>query len=294
MSRAIRPRYLLLAVLGLACAAAAGALLWDSTGEDEPVFSGLPVTDPGPIHVHGLGIDPADGSLYIATHTGLWRVAPDETKAHRVTDRRQDTMGFTVAASDRFLGSGHPDLRESRIPRLGLIESHDQGRTWEEVSLSGEADFHILRVAGQLVYGFDSTTERLFVSRDGGQTWVTHKPPQPLVDLVVDPEDPTQLVASSESRLYRSRDAGATWRRLDGEPGHLAWPTDSLLVRIGARGDVWRAAGPGAAWRFVGLLGGEPAALLAVSRRELYAALHDGTVKRSTDGGTTWRVRSTP
>jgi photosystem II stability/assembly factor-like uncharacterized protein len=180
------------------------------------------------------------------------------------------------------------------VPRLGLIESRDQGRTWDEISLFGKADFHILRVAGPLVYGFDSSTEKLFVSRDAGRTWAKHKPPQPLVDLVFNPDDPTELFASSEARLFQSPDAGATWRRLAGQPGYLAWPTARVLMRMGGRGDVWRATGPGAAWNFVGLLGGEPAALLAVSKQELYAALHDGTVKRSSDGGLNWRVRSTP
>lgn len=65
--------------------------------------------DPGPIHVHGLGIDPADGSLFVATHTGLFRTPAGEQRAIRVADRYQDTMGFTVVGPNRFLGSGHPD-----------------------------------------------------------------------------------------------------------------------------------------------------------------------------------------
>ena len=44
----------------------------------------------------------------------------------------------------------------------------------------------------------------------------------------------------------------------------------------------------------VGAIGGEPAAFLAHTDDELYAALHDGTIKRSTDGGKSWEVRSTP
>jgi hypothetical protein len=31
------------------------------------------VSDAGPQHVHGLGVNEADGALYIATHSGLWR-----------------------------------------------------------------------------------------------------------------------------------------------------------------------------------------------------------------------------
>ena len=49
----------------------------------------------------------------------------------------------------------------------------------------------------------------------------------------------------------------------------------------------------GVRWKQVGEIGGEPAALMARGR-ELYVALHDGTIKRSADGGASWIVRSTP
>jgi hypothetical protein len=38
----------------------------------------------------------------------------------------------------------------------------------------------------------------------------------------------------------------------------------------------------------------QPAAFLAASERELYASLHDGTIKLSTDGRRTWTVRAAP
>ena len=65
-------------------------------------------TDVGMEHVHGLRVDPADGTLYAATHFGLFRV-PENGEAERVADRHQDTTGFTVAGPRTFLGSGHPD-----------------------------------------------------------------------------------------------------------------------------------------------------------------------------------------
>jgi hypothetical protein len=109
----------------------------------------------GPVHVHGLGIDPADNALFIATHTGLFRVGERDSKAVRVGGNHQDTMGFTVVGENRFLGSGHPDLRTDLPPLLGLIESTDGGASWETISLLGEADFHVLRSADERVYGYD-------------------------------------------------------------------------------------------------------------------------------------------
>jgi hypothetical protein len=53
--------------------------------------------DPGVVHVHGLGINPRDGALFAATHTGLFAIG--DATASRVTERLQDTMGFTVVPS---------------------------------------------------------------------------------------------------------------------------------------------------------------------------------------------------
>ena len=143
-------------------------------GGDVPeTFTGIAPEDPGPNHVHGLGVDPGDGALFIATHTGLYRVEKGETKAERVGDKYQDTMGFTIAEPDLFLGSGHPDARDLQtgtLSLLGLIRSEDDGRTWTPVSLSGEADFHVLRYLGKRVYGYDATNDRLMVSGNAGKT----------------------------------------------------------------------------------------------------------------------------
>jgi hypothetical protein len=76
--------------------------------------------EPGISHVHGLGINPADGALIVATHFDSFRVPPDGDEAVRIGDSFQDTMGFTVAGPDHFLGSGHPDVEGVRAgPRRG-------------------------------------------------------------------------------------------------------------------------------------------------------------------------------
>jgi hypothetical protein len=43
-------------------------------------------------HIHGLGVDPRDSALFIATHGGLFRAAPDSTTPVRVGASSQDTM----------------------------------------------------------------------------------------------------------------------------------------------------------------------------------------------------------
>ncbi|MEJ7875880.1 MAG: F510_1955 family glycosylhydrolase, partial [Solirubrobacterales bacterium] len=269
-------------------------------GEDPPadqaLYQGPAESDPGPIHVHGLGVNPSDGALFIATHTGLFRLAQDEEDAVRVADRYQDTMGFTVAGPDRFLGSGHPDGREDLPPFLGLIESSDAGESWQPVSLLGDADFHALEARDDRVYGYGSDWEsrepQFLVSSDGGENWDERDFPEEFISLAIHPEDADKVLASSEASTYLSSDAGRSWRQLDSGGGLVAWPSPSELLIIDGEGSV-QSSSDGADWQEVGQIDGQPAAFES-EHDGLFVALHDGTIEHSADGGRSWSVRYEP
>ena len=268
----------------------------DQAPEKPPPPAATIAPDPGPIHVHGLGVNPADGSLMIASHTGLYRVSQGRRPV-RVGDY-QDTMAFEVLGPDRFLGSGHPGERRDLPPYLGLIESRDGGRTWRPRSLQGKMDFHLLQANGRRIYGFGSDfktrRERLLASDDGGRTWTRRAFPEPFVSLVLDPGDARHLVASGRRGLYRSRSGGRKWRRMPGAPGLLAWSSSGRLFSVDQRGVVAVSAARGRSWQATGTIGGKPAAFASARGAGLVVALHDGTVKQSSNGGSTWRVRSRP
>lgn len=247
-------------------------------------------------HVHGLGINPANGALYIATHSGVFRSPEGSQKAEPVGEGLQDTMGFTIVGADHFLASGHPGPGEDGPPNLGLISSTDGGESWKEVSLGGEADFHALRSAHDRVYGYDATGDRLMVSGDDGESWAERTRPAAILDLAIDPTDAKRIVASTERGLSLSDDDGRSWGSIGPRDaiGFLAWPVEERLYLVDAQGDVRMSANGGRRWKRVGEIGGQPAALVAESESELYAALPDGTVVGSTDSGSSWKVRSTP
>jgi photosystem II stability/assembly factor-like uncharacterized protein len=207
-------------------------------------------------------------------------------------------MGFTVVGPDRFLGSGHPDGREKLPPFLGLIESRDAGRSWEPISLLGKRDFHVLEAQRSRVYGFGSDFESreagLLVSDDGGRSWDERTTPEGLLSLAIDPANTDRVVASGERSIYVSPNGGRGWRPLDGESSLLAWPTPGRLFAVNMEGVLSFSDDGGASWQELGHVGGRPAAFESESAAEFYVALHDGTVKRSTDGGNSWSVRSTP
>jgi hypothetical protein len=282
------------ALVFLVAALAVGGCGGDS---DEPTEPAPQVGDPGPIHVHGLGINPSDGALFVATHTGLFRAAAGEKRARRVADRYQDTMGFTVTGPDRFLGSGHPDGRDGLPAFLGLLRSTDAGRSWQPVSLLGKRDFHVLEAAPDRVYGygtdFESRQADLLVSDDGGRSWEERVPPEPLLALAIDPDNPDYVVASGEGGSYSSTDAGEGWRPLGRDAGLLAWTEARALFLVRLDGTVARSSDGGRTWERSGDVGGQPAAFESVGD-ELYVALHDGTIMRSDDDGRSWQLRSRP
>lgn len=277
------PRVLLFVALGLA------SLSLVACGEDpaDPAAGSEAIE-----HVHGLGINPADGSLFIATHSGLFRSPEGSTLAERVGESSQDTMGFTIVGPDRFLGSGHPGPGEDGPPNLGLIESTDAGLNWRGVSLPGRADFHVLRYMNGRVYAVNGLTGLIMVSADEGTTWTEHQPPAPAIDLAVDPRDPQRVIASTERGLASSDDGGQSWQSLPGEIGLLAWERADRLYLVDGAGKVQVSEDGGQRWADRGSIGGQPAAFVSAPDGSLYAAMVEGTVLGSSDGGVSWTVRS--
>ena len=275
------------AVLGLAAVAAVlvAALGGGDGGAGQPAAEAG-----GGGHVHGLGVNPADGAVFVAAHNGLFRAAPGEAQARPVGASGKDVMGFSIVGPNRFLGSGHPGEGEDLPASVGLILSTDAGRTFRPVSLLGEADFHVLRGSGSRVYGFDSSNGRFLASRDEGRTWTElPEPPGSLFDLAIDPRDPDRLVASTDSGLSASSDGGRSWRRLGEQIALVAWAAPERLFILTAEGQIAGSSDAGRSFRPTGQSPGEPVSFMAAGN-DLYVALADNRVMRSTDGGATWSL----
>jgi len=286
-----RPLLVALPVVAAALAAVL-AVAVRSADRDRGAGGGLAAIggdDPGVAHVHGLGVDPADGVLYAATHYGLFRI-PASGEPQRVANRYQDTMGFTVVGPRHFLGSGHPDLREKDLPpRLGLIESTDAGQTWQKLSLLGKADFHALHTVDGVVYGYDSGG-RFMVSADK-TTWETRST-VPMRDFAVSPADANTIVATTEAGLQRSTDGGRSFTPVAPPAPRLvvlAWPDGARLFGLTDDGAVVASADSGATWTPRGRVAGTPEAFVA-NASELLAATNTG-IYSSADDGATWTLR---
>lgn len=268
----------------------AGAIvLATGTGTDEQSpGAGAPSGAAAGGHVHGLGLTPSGDGVLIAAHNGLFRAPVGGGAAVQVSAEQQDFMGFTVASPERLVASGHPAPGQDLPPALGLIESRDGGRTWQSVSLLGEVDFHVLRAAGERVYGFDGASGRLLASADGGRTWQERPVPAPIFDLAIAPGDPQRLIAATEAGLVASRDGGRSWNLAGDAVGLLAWPSSAQLLVVDEQGQILSGA-PGGRLSRRGALPELPVTFMA-AQNGVYAALADGSVLRSADGGASWDI----
>ncbi|PLW73479.1 exo-alpha-sialidase [Streptomyces sp. SCUT-3] len=267
-----------LAVVTAACSSGP-----DASAEPDGGPGGLAVS-----HVHGLGIDPADGRLYVATHEGVIAVARTG-EAERVGDTA-DYMSFTVIGPKTFLGSGHPAEGSGGHANRGLLRSTDSGRTWKTLSLGGAADFHSLKYAHGTVYGYDSTRGLLRVSTDR-TTWDT-RAEIAATDIAVSPKDRDVVLATTEDGVAGSTDGGRTFGAGSGQVlAFLSWPAADALYGVDPAGGLHRSADGGATWRKAGTVpGGQPQALTAVDDEHVLAATQDG-VYESRDGGRTFTER---
>lgn len=246
----------------------------------------LPAQPRAIAHIHALEMNPADQTLYAATHHGMFQLTGGEPPRH-VGDSTHDFMGFTVAGPDHFLASGHPGAADAGQPSdLGLIESTDGGKSWNSLSLSGRADFHALEYRHGRAYGRDSHTGRILISQDM-TTWQS-RPPVDAVDLVVSPDDPDELLVTTAAGLARSRDAGETYVRVEGAPDlvYLSWPETGPLIGVDAAGLLYASGDAGQTWQARAGVAQRPHAVLAVGDGRVFLAT-DTAIYHSTDHATT-------
>ncbi|MFN9760802.1 MAG: F510_1955 family glycosylhydrolase, partial [Pseudanabaena sp.] len=166
-------------------------------------------------HIHGLTINPENPNIiYIASHNGLLQRA-ESGQWFWVGKDRSDYMGFTGDRTNfqRFYSSGHP----SSGGNLGFRISENGGEDWQFIAMEG-VDFHVLGISPsnpKVLYGWASSGAKgLFISSDSGKIWtqpqmkgLTDAP----FDLVVDPEKPDRVFATTRSGMYVSVNRGDDW-----------------------------------------------------------------------------------
>lgn len=238
-------------------------------------------------HVHNIALDGT--RLLLGTHDGLWQQESGQQPT-QLSSTAFDVMGLATNGNSH-LASGHPPEGSSGSADLGLITSTDGGRSWTEVSLGGQVDFHRLVATDNVVTGISAGDDTLIRSIDGGSTW-TSLGKTTLYDIAMDPNDPTRLLGTSNGGPMRSTDAGTTFTSLMSAPllALLAW-TDGRVYGAGIDGRIYSSTDSGQTWTPAGTVDAQPEALAAEGRTVV--AVVGTKVVESNDGGATFTDRMT-
>lgn len=251
-------------------------------------------------HIHGIAVDPADPQrLYLATHYGVWRTAPDGT-AERISDDSNDYMGFSPHPNEVnvFFASGHP----ANGGNMGVIVSQDGARSWQPLAsgVDGPVDFHAMDVSpadANVIYGLYGKVQ---VSRDGGKSWeVAGSPPADVFDIAASAVNPDIVYAATRSGPMISLDGGKRWSAagMEGQPASMVEtaPDGSVYAFVLGSG-LMKAPAQALAWQPVANSFGEQILLhLAFdpgNPDRMFAVTEKSKILTSTDGGKNWTALS--
>ena len=304
----------------------AAGLKWRSIG---PAVTGGRITD--------LEVAPGSQSLvYVGTASGgVWKSDNHGTTWTPVLDDAANlSVGdMAIAPSDPlevWVGTGEANNRNSSPWGAGVYHSTDGGKTWRFAGL--EETKHVGRIVvhptnpdvvwvGALGHLFGPNAERgVYKTVDRGATWekVLHVDDDTgVVDLAIDPSDPSVLYAAAYQRrrrawgfvgggpgsgVHKTTDGGATWRELtnglpEGDKGRIGLAvssrTPALVMAIveAEEGGVYKSTDRGESWSKVNDLNQRPmyySQLRIDPNDDQRVYLVAGALHRSEDGGQTF------
>lgn len=184
-----------------------------------PVRSGSPVTL---THVHGLSYSADGKQLLIPSHHGL--AVFEEGHWSKAAGPTHDYMGFS-ATRGALYSSGHPAPGSGLTNPFGLIKSRDGGKTWQQLGLMGESDFHTLATSYETnaVYVFNHQPNTrmsqagIYYTLTDGLKWqraAAQGLGPKLNSLAVHPTDAAVVAAGTDDGLYLSRNSAGRFERL--------------------------------------------------------------------------------
>ena len=118
----------------------------------------------------------------------------------------------------------------------GVIVSRDNGKSWQKVEgIPQDVPISSIAIdAKRPGYIYIGTSQTLYLSRDGGKTWIRRGGNLPLgnyTSILIDPRDSNEIFGSSalesDGGIYYSSDEGWSWKRVDSKdmklPSRRVW-----------------------------------------------------------------------
>lgn len=200
-----------------------------------------------------------------------------------------------------------------------IYESHTGGASWLRLAQIGGRDDLVLdsivvdrsnpRHLFVGAWVIDRPDGGLFVSNDGGQTWLNQAEMrgQSVRSLTASPSDPTILVAGSLSGVFRSVDSGQHWNRISPAASReiheiqsvAVDPKDPAVIYAGTWHLPWKTTDAGEHWASIkqGILDDSDVFSIIVdpeSPRTMYASACSGIYKSEDAGDLFHKIQGIP
>jgi len=233
-------------------------------------------------HLHDVRV--FGNQILLGTHEGLFEYKNKDTFT-QIGKNRSDIMGLSIAGK-KIYASGHPAAGSKAINPVGLMVSNDMGKSWQDISLRGKADFHFLEVANGQVYGANASSGELLYSANLGKSW-TSLGTNMYSDIAIDPKVKGAALAVKEGRLYFTENSLKSSKELAKTPKLTAldWNKKGVLGVSGK--NLLRSADKGKTWITVKTFN---SAITSISQSEtLIAVVVGNAVQISRDNGKTFK-----
>jgi photosystem II stability/assembly factor-like uncharacterized protein len=209
----------------------------NSTGTWQPLGpfgAPQPMAEPGEMSPHGAGrfmcinLHPGNEGEILAGHatSGLFKSTDNGRTWQQKLDFPFSTGIFRILRftknSKHLIACSGMDIGSSRQYGYGLIESFDNGETWQRNSLQFDPEEYNLRQSRDVAI-IDSKKEKrllsisdreIYASEDGALTWTkVHDSKFSLKSIVVNPFDDNSIFVCGSGLLY-SADGGKSWQNI--------------------------------------------------------------------------------
>ena len=239
------------------------------TNINNSIVKNIEITNIGPSVMSGrvtdLEVNPENPTEFFVAYAsgGLWHTTNNGTTFNPIMDNSmtQNIGDFAVdwVSGAIYVGTGESNSSRSSYPGIGILKSHDNGKTWENIGLRDS--HHISRiiinpddnqhiVVAAIGHLYSNNLQRgVFNSYDGGKTWSQSlyiNDNTGAIDIVYDPDNfeiqyaafwersrtEWNFIGSGESSaIYKTVDGGKIWKKITTQ--NSGFPTGNGVGRIG-------------------------------------------------------------
>ena len=232
-------------------------------------------------HIHGVKVFGKE--ILMPTHEGLYRYSAANSMKI-LPGPIFDVMGLGVYGTTLY-ASGHPGEKSKFAQPIGFISSSDGAKSWKQISLKGEVDFHMLEVGKFDMYGADSGSGQLMHSGDRGKSWKKLGASK-YSDIAPLDTKKGAAYALLEGSLVQTSDGFATTVAIKSK---MKWSSIEAVgsTLYGASGkDIYRSIDGAKSWKKIASLPNEISSISV--NTQVFAAVAGGAIFISRDAGKTF------